>query len=375
MGTEFRLIDAFYLQVIVLLSYLPVTFLAYRFLREPQKRRRTQAELDQFNLPQAEEIDRRIAGGVYSLWEYVIPLTYIMLILAALYGMTHPAVIERLVWRGLLESVANVFGISGGEPLQRELMSGRFMFYCWLGAYIHAVHRTIRHYLLQDLSPNVYVLAAQRFIVAFVVGTIVGLSMASAYRRLGFSVDANLAAVYLVSFCIGAFPDVGLRYIKKATLAGLKLNPEKDRQKPLSLVDGLGEWQQGRLDQEGIVNVQNLATVNLIHLVMYTPFDVGQIVDWVDQAILITYASERQLGALNNAGLRLASDVLNAVEGDLESLAKATRLSQSELRMLAGSLSASANIGLVRRYWMNSGQPGAAVSPILASIPAHPNPR
>jgi hypothetical protein len=356
------ILSAFFIQVFVLLSYIPVTFIAYRWLREPERRRRTGAEVSKFNLPETEELRTRMRQGMFRVSEYILPIAYITLILAALYSMTHPAIIRLGIWRGLLESTVNIFGLeNGGTPVERELLSGRFMFYCWLGAYIHGVDRTIRHYLLQDLSPNVYVLSARRFIVTFVVGTIVGVGVGSTVSTSIHNIDYALPVVFVVCFFIGLFPDRGIRWISTFANKVLRQKNEEEESMPLSAIQGIGEWQRSRMDQEGIVNVQNLATANLMRLVWYTPFDVGQLVDWTDQAILLIYASPKQVSTLQSIGLRCATDVLNAVDGKLTPLAEACGVSQSELIVLADALRAAVNIDLCRRYWVGAATKNSAV--------------
>jgi hypothetical protein len=125
-------------------------------------------------------------------------------------------------------------------------------------------------------------------------------------------------------------------------------------QKPLSMIDGISDWQQGRLDQEGIVNVQNLATATLPPLVAGTPFDVSQIIDWVDQAILITKADPDQLASVRKVGLSGASNVLQAAERSLPDLSEATGLSEKNLELLSLALKSSTNIDLIIQFHKNA---------------------
>jgi len=343
----------FVLQVVTLLSYIPITFIAYRLLREPLKRRRAQWELSSFSIEATKDYQETIAISSYNVGQYLLPLAYITLILVALYGMTHPFVICRGVWRGLLESTVDAFDVPPGG-FGRELIVGRYGFWCWLGAYIHAIDRTVRHYLSHDLSPNVYIYAARRFIVSFVVGSIVGLGMGVLGEAARIDFDTNLTVVYIVAFGVGLFPDRGIRWIRTMLNRFLRQKDSILEQKPLTLIDGIGEWQQGRLDQEGITSVQNLANVSLLSLVVNTPFDVGQIVNWVDQAILISYASPEQAAALNKAGLRSACDVLSAVDGSMKNLCEATGLKESELQVLNLALESAASVPLVARFRRNA---------------------
>ena len=53
------------------------------------------------------------------------------------------------------------------------------------------------------------------------------------------------------------------------------------------MVDGITLWDEYRLEEEGIENVQNLATADLITLALKTHFNFRTLLDWVDQAVLI----------------------------------------------------------------------------------------
>jgi len=127
-------------------------------------------------------------------------------------------------------------------------------------------------------------------------------------------------------------------------------------QRPLSLVDGIGEWQEGRLDQEGIFNVENLAMANLLALVVRTPFDVGQVVHWVDQAILITEVSPAQLEKFKRVGLETASNVLRAA-GSPE-LCEACKMGEGELKLIELTLRAHFNLKLIQRFQENAREMG-----------------
>jgi uncharacterized membrane protein len=363
---------AFTLQAVVLISYIPMTFIAYRLLREDFKRNRASWEISQFGFQKGtDEFETAMASVEYNLRQYIIPLTYIILIFAALYSMTSPYIIGLGAWKGLLEETANVFGQPpSGLIVPRDVLVGRFMFWCWLGAYIHSVDLTVRHYLAHDLTPNVYVNTAKRFTVAFVIGALVGLAVGSSYRAVQISFDDSLVGVYVVCFFIGMFPDTGIKWIKNFAERTLRQKGDESDQKPLSLIEGISLWQQGRLDQEDILNVQNLASADLLSLVASTPFDVGQIVDWVDQAILLIYACPNQISVLKNAGVRHASTLVKAFEENPKALAEATGLNANQLELLHLALKSATNMELISRYrehntrqWENA---PAVVEPSLA---------
>jgi hypothetical protein len=57
---------------------------------------------------------------------------------------------------------------------------------------------------------------------------------------------------------------------------------------PLSQIDGLSVWHEARLEAEDIENIHNLATADLVELILNTKIAPTRIIDWVDQAILLT---------------------------------------------------------------------------------------
>jgi hypothetical protein len=341
----------FILQAVVLLSFIPMTFIAYRLLREPRKRQRAKWELSQFEMDSTTDIEEAMNTVEYSLVQYLLPLVYIILILLALYSMTNPYIISLGVWKGLLEDTVDAFGQPAARPaIPLDVLVGRTMFWCWLGAYIYSVDRTIRHYLAHDLTPNVYVTVAKRFTVAFVVGALIGIAIGASNKALQVPFDSSMTTVYVVCFFVGLVPETGLNWIKRTADKILQQADTVGDQLPLSNIDGVSLWHEGRLDQEGVENVQNLASANLLALVAKTPFDVGLVVDWVDQAILLMHASADQVGPLKKAGLRYATGVVDAVEADPQRLSAATGLGAPELGILRLALGSATNLCLVERY-------------------------
>jgi hypothetical protein len=211
--------------------------------------------------------------------------------------------------------------------------------------------------LAYDLTPSVYVFTSNRFWLAFTIGAIVGIGVGTFSTAAGVPFDVNMATVCIVTFFIGFFPEQGLNWITATAQKALRQRGGIAKERRLSEIEGLSIWHQGRLRQEGIENVQNLATADVPALVIGTPFPVHQIVDWVDQAIMLTYASQEQFETLEKVGLRCASDVLTAA-GDnkrLNQLASATGLNKDALRMLYLALQSALNIKMVSRFrWQSS---------------------
>ncbi len=340
---------AFILQVLFLLSYIPITFAAYKWLREPRKLSRAKWELSQLAVEGTPEFEEAMQSTEYSLKQYLVPLTYIFLLLLACYGLTHPFIIGRGVWKGLLEETVVIALLPQGA-VTADVLFGRLLFYTWLGAYVHSVERTVRHYLLNDLHPDIYVSSAKRFIVAFIVGAVVIVGIGIVVGVTTADVNRQLTTVYLVAFVVGLFPERGMRWVVTSAAGVLQQRRSTKEPRKLSEIEGLSYWQRDRLEQEGVENLQNLATAHLLTLVVRTPYDVGQLVDWVDQAILLAYGSDRQVERMQEVGIHRASDLLRAVQHNVEELAQTTECDVEELRILQRALDSAANIKSIWRF-------------------------
>jgi hypothetical protein len=56
---------------------------------------------------------------------------------------------------------------------------------------------------------------------------------------------------------------------------------------PIQLVQGIDIWKEQRFQEEGIENVQNLATADVFSLAVETHYPLRTLIDWIDQAIFI----------------------------------------------------------------------------------------
>ena len=103
-----------------------------------------------------------------------------------------------------------------------------------------------------------------------------------------------------------------------------------DERFPLRQLDGITIWVQARFLEEGIEDMQNLATANPVDLMLHTRMLISRLVDWVDQAFLYLRvgngngrspktdqsttdeSGDRKL--LRRYGIRTATDLLNAFD-------------------------------------------------------------
>ena len=69
---------------------------------------------------------------------------------------------------------------------------------------------------------------------------------------------------------------------------------------PLDQLDGLNLWYEARLTEEGVEDMQNLTTMNLVDVILHTRVPPGRLVDWVDQAFLLIHLDTTDRTELND---------------------------------------------------------------------------
>ncbi len=105
-----------------------------------------------------------------------------------------------------------------------------------------------------------------------------------------------MSTLLLIGFVIGVFPRIAWQFVQgafKALMRMLRLSdkilPSMESELPVSDLDGLTVWHEARLEEEDIENIPNMATTEIVDLMLRTRFPPDRIIDWVDQAILLTH--------------------------------------------------------------------------------------
>jgi hypothetical protein len=147
----------------------------------------------------------------------------------------------------------------------------------FLGAYLFILQMLIRRFFQSDLRPSAYANALLRLIVVLIL-------VAALYQILP---QHNPRSAAVIAFVIGFFPLAGMQAIQRFAATVLRVVvPSLNPPYPLNQVDGLSVWYEARLLEEGIEDMQSLATANFVDVILHTRVPVGRLVDWVDQAHL-----------------------------------------------------------------------------------------
>jgi hypothetical protein len=184
----------------------------------------------------------------------------------------------------------------------------------FMGAYSFVLQMLVRRFFQSDLRPSAYLTAAVRIVTVCILVTVV--------RQLtrGLEPGAEAAVVFLVGF----FPLVGMQALQRVVAKVLRTTVRTlDTPYPLSDLDGLNVWNEARLLELGVEDMQNLVTANLVDLTLHTRIPLGRLVDWIDQAHLFLHLEPCRCSTadahrrcsretLRRYGIRTATDLEDA---------------------------------------------------------------
>lgn len=203
------------------------------------------------------------------------------------------------------DQVLSSVTLSGRPVLPTDAL--RFGF---LGAYFFIIEMITRRYFQDDLKAAAYLNGATRILSsAILIAALHQLwpDTLSASQEIGFA------------FVIGVFPIVGLQAIQSLIAKLFNwLVPSLKKDHPLSDLDGLNVWYESRLLEEGIEDMQNLATANIVDVMLRTRVPVDRLVDWIDQAVLDLRVKDGKhddsdRATLRRLGIRTATDLEDAL--------------------------------------------------------------
>jgi hypothetical protein len=146
----------------------------------------------------------------------------------------------------------------------------------FLGAYWFILQDLIRRYFRDDLKTGAYISASARIVL--VTATVFTVSLVPV---------GSVQQQKVLAFVIGVFPQLGIQVLKALVAKPFgRLIPAVSTEHPLSDLGGLTVWDEARLLEEGIEDMQNLVNANLVDLLLRSRVPVNRLVDWIDQACL-----------------------------------------------------------------------------------------
>jgi hypothetical protein len=190
----------------------------------------------------------------------------------------------------------------------------------FLGIYFFSINMVFRRYVRADLTPKTYANITVRILITFVL-------VWSINALPEFSGSFMENGLLPLAFMIGVFPEDGFRVIRDSARKLIKGLSDGEEKYPLTDLEGLNQYDQARLLEEGIENIENLAHHNLVDLLAYTRIPTERLIDMFDQAILYLHlglfnkdeSGRELLQELKTIGVRTATDLIKLIESHEES--------------------------------------------------------
>jgi hypothetical protein len=194
----------------------------------------------------------------------------------------------------------------GKEPGQFEgqiIQSMSVLFMAFLGAFIWSAQTIIRRLIAADLSPAVYYSAGIRILMATVVALVLGFTLGGESNF-----DWLKSALPSIAFLTGMFPERILTWFTKKYEDYFNINRLNTETLSLDNIEGISLSHKERLSEIGIDNVQNLANFSITKLLIMTPFESRQLLDWIGQSKLLLYVKD-DIEKLRSCGIRSIYDL------------------------------------------------------------------
>jgi hypothetical protein len=179
--------------------------------------------------------------------------------------------------------------------------------FAFLGAYFYILQMLVRRYFQNDLKATAYINATMRIVVVILVVWVIDPLLAG---------TASQATRDALAFVIGVFPTVGWQVLQHFLIRkplGLVVDDLEPKHK-LKDLDGLNIWYESRLLEVGVEDMQNLATTDIVDLMLNTRVPLDRIIDWIDQSFLyLRVVDEPSRELLRSYGIRTATDLDDAL--------------------------------------------------------------
>lgn len=229
----------------------------------------------------------------------------------------------------------------------------------FLGVWVFNLGHMLRRLYVWDITTHVYWNGIYRtwtvLAVAIVLAASMSLTGAPALKNL-----ADWATHHAPFFAIGFLVNPVLLSLLNRAQGVLQVKRAQAVDLPLSLIVGVNFWHEYRLEEEGIENVQNLATCDLIDLAVTTRYTLRTLLDWVDQAILIHRMGNKALELRTDGFICGAIDMAwgsplnsNGKTNLADLIAKTVKVESLYVQMLMNGLFQDTQVQTIWKLWQS----------------------
>lgn len=276
------------------LAFLPVVIALFNLVSASKRLDGMQEELkaikpppkDLFGTPEAESIRRRLVtisvGGLC--------LSMIFVIVGAFGGLPGGA--------GGDFPVSDLGAIANAKS-SNKIAGLDGLIYAGYGAYVYTLGLCISRLNSAALTGKFLLISSVRSAIAIILGFVA----AATNMFAGLSENQYL----FILFFIGLFPSWAMEALRRKASEIFRPTSQGNDALPINMVDGLDDGIADRLSEIGIWDVQHLLASNPFDLAYRTLYPLRRVVDWIDQAIFISYI-RRDIAHFRSVGVRGAID-------------------------------------------------------------------
>jgi len=297
------------LGVAIMASFMPGT--AYSFFTFRLKRKRTEYSEMLKQLGYSKDEGPAYLPSLedeYEPHDYYLPVTFatIITILCAIVLIFGSRIAGEpgldLILRG--PSIAYIDTLA---PDVKNSMFGMLIIaFAFMGSYIWSIQALFRRLATVDLTPGVYYSVGIRIIFSVFMGLLIYYFLTDGDIETVIKSGNPLnspSSLTLYAFFAGMFPQRALQYMQDKVHFMNSNDKMKADPLPLQMIEGIDLYERTRFVEVGVDNAQNLAKSNFIELIIRTPFNPREIIDWIGQARLYLYF-KNDIVHLRNAGVR-----------------------------------------------------------------------
>jgi len=291
---------------------------------------------------------------------------------------TVAAVWSAVILTVIFEIAATVAYAGPGEwqgahwPIDDKNVGYPGFIFAALGAFVSVMWRMINRINANALTSRFLFTASLRATIAIAVGMV-----AAHVDLFGLNKSVDVAATFKAAlfFLIGLFTDWALNAMRtRARSVFNQANDPCDRL-PLCFIDGLDDGVIDILDELGIWDVQHLATSEPGELTIRTLYPFNRIIDWIDQAILISYlrrniADARLFGITGAIDMATLFDytlgppeVKKKAEAILDAFSKKVGMSRESIDLICTNLWFDYTVAQLYFFWQHLRQDIPAPTP------------
>ncbi len=202
-----------------------------------------------------------------------------------------------------------------GEPSIKDIQRRSIATLSWtfIGAFLWSSSTLVRRLSKADITPILYYKASFR--ILFACGVALVFSFLIGPLKLFGGAESSNAFVPALAFVAGILPDSFFNYLLQLLKNIIERNDINTKDLALKKIEGMSLYHRERLLEEGIDNAQNLSQASLTQLMIRTPFEPRQVLDWMGQAKLLCHMKD-QIGKAHDVGIRSVYDFVSLAENN-----------------------------------------------------------